>query len=185
MRRLLGTVLLGVMLTVTAACGSDEPSLQQGGAIASKARVPVEREYKNVSDALQAVSEQDANQRSGYTRVCRAPSGKQPDQVAYDITNLVNAKDKNLTAIRLLPLLEQTLRGQGWKGFTPGHGSLDGGFTPASRYWTGSKGQFTIILQPQTGNQRFFTFLVVAGPCVRVGHDFVATVPRLNQQRAG
>jgi hypothetical protein len=184
-RRLLGTVLLGITLAATAACGSDEPSLQQGRAIASKARAPVEREYKNVSDALQAVSEQDVNQRSAYTRVCRAAAGKPPDQVAYDITNLVDARGKNLTAIKLLPLLEQTLRGQGWKGFKSGYGSLDGGFTPASRYWTGSKGQFTIILQPQTGNQKFFTSLVVAGPCVRVGNDFVATVPRVNQQRAG
>jgi hypothetical protein len=125
------------------------------------------------------------NQRSAYARVCRVPSGKQPDQVAYDIANLVGDKDKNLTATKLLPLPEQALKGQGWKGFTSGYGSLDGGFTPASRYWTGSKGQFTISLQPQTGNQRFFTSIVVAGPGVRMGRDFVATVSRVNQQRAG
>ena len=72
MRRLLGTVLLGVMLTVTAACGSDEPSLQQGGAIASKARVPVEREYKNVSERCR----QSANRmqiKDPATRASAAP----------------------------------------------------------------------------------------------------------------
>jgi hypothetical protein len=64
-------------LVLAAGCGPGEPSLQQGRAIAGKARLPVEQQYKNVSAAVQPVSEQDLNQRSGYTRVCAASSGKQ------------------------------------------------------------------------------------------------------------
>lgn len=177
-----GGALLGSVL-VLAACGSGEPSVQQGQAIAFKARVPVEREFMSVYHALNQVSEQDVSQRYGNTRVCAASPGKQPDQVSYDIANLVNARNRKLTAVNLLPQLEKALKADGWKGFTPGYGSIGG--LQASRYWTGSKGQFKVILQPETGNQRFFTLLAVAGPCVRVGSAFVAKVPLISERPPG
>ena len=165
---LAGAVAAASLLSITA-CGSSSLSATQGAQVAGSSRVPVAREYWSILRAIYGEIDTSMVGGRGFFNVCQTTSGQPAQQVAYNVSVYLAARNQQLPTERFISQLKQTLQSQGWHAFTSGDG-----------YLISSKGIYHVSLRQQAGNQSYLVSLTLEGPCVSVGADFASAVPGLS-----
>lgn len=162
--------LLAAGAAAAAGCGSGAPSQAQASQVAGQARPAVAREYWNVFDSIESVIEPGLSDGNGFYSPCPASPGQASQQVAYNVTVYVAARNHGLTPARFRDQIERILRSRGWSAFRPSQG-----------YLLSSKTSFHVYLKQQSGQHAYLLGITVNGPCVTTGAHFASHVNALNQ----
>ncbi len=151
---------------MVAGCGgSGAPSLAAGSQAASAARGPVAARYWQVIAAVNDQLEQNLAPGRGTFGVCQGSAG----QAAYHIQVDLAARDAQLPASEFRTSVEQALTAHGWPKFTADNGAD-----------VSTNGGDRLSLTQGVGSQPGLVALLLTGPCVSVGPDFVSALPLVN-----